>query len=262
MRPHISFSELKIWNDCPYKHKLVYIDNIKEFLGNEHTAFGTAVHEVCEKSVLGEIDPSFTSLNDCFNTKFLEEIKLLVEKKVELKKDLIESMRSQACGLLPYIIPSLKESFRDYEVFSAEEQLYENIKNSKKMFKGYIDLVIKTKDGKYHIIDWKTCSWGWDTKKKTDRMVTYQLTLYKYFFAEKHGIDPKDIETHFALLKRTAKTNKVEIFRVTSGPKKTENALNLLNKATYNINQSNHLKNRLTCTSGYGCEFYKTQYCR
>ena len=49
MRKHISYSEIKVWDECPYKHKLVYIDEVKKFLGNEHTAFGTAVHEVCEK---------------------------------------------------------------------------------------------------------------------------------------------------------------------------------------------------------------------
>ena len=49
---------------------LIYKDNIKEFLGNEYTAFGTAIHEVCEKSVLGEIDRNFSTLNKCFNIKF------------------------------------------------------------------------------------------------------------------------------------------------------------------------------------------------
>ena len=34
--------------------------------------------------------------------------------------------------------------------------------------KGFIDLVIKTEDGKYHVIDWKTCSWGWDARRKSD----------------------------------------------------------------------------------------------
>tara|TARA_R110000765_G_scaffold374428_1_gene464980 strand:+ start:398 stop:1186 length:789 start_codon:yes stop_codon:yes gene_type:complete len=262
MRSHISFSELKIWNECPFKHKLTYIDEVKKFLGNEHTAFGTAVHEVCEKSVLGEIDRNFESLNKCFNIKFLEEVKSLSEKNVKLNKNLIKDMRSQAATLLPYIIPSLVESFEKYEVFSAEEELYETIENSEKMFKGYIDLVLKTKDGKYHIIDWKTCSWGWDSKKKTDRILNYQLILYKHFFALKHSIDPKNIETHFALLKRTAKSNKAEIFRVTSGPKKTSNCLKLLDKALYNIKNSKFIKNRLSCTSKFGCEFYKTKYCR
>jgi len=262
MRTHISFSELKIWNECPYKHKLVYIDEAKKFLGNEHTAFGTAVHEVCEKSVLGEIDRSFNSLNDCFNNKFLEEIKSLTEKNVKLNKKLVTDMRSQASTLLPYIVPSLTEYFGKYEVFSAEEELYESLDEADLKFKGYIDLVIKTEDGKYHVIDWKTCSWGWDSKRKTDRMTTYQLTLYKHFFALKHDIDPKKIETHFALLKRTAKTNKAEIFRVTSGNKKTENSLKLLKKAIYNIKNKKFIKNRLACTSGYGCEFYKTRHCR
>ena len=188
--------------------------------------------------------------------------KTLTEKDVELNKKLVEDMRKQACTLLPYVIPSLIDYFGEYEVYSAEENLYEDLGEADLKFKGYIDLVIKTSDGKYHIVDWKTCSWGWDSKRKADRMTTYQLTLYKYYFAKKHNIEPSNIETHFALLKRTAKSNKVEIFRVTSGKKKTENAINLLNKAIYNIINDKHIKNRLSCTTGYGCEFYKTQYCR
>ena len=79
--------------------------------------------------------------------------------------------------------------------------------------------------------------------------------------AKKHNIDPSNIETHFALLKRTAKSNNVEIFNVSSGAKKTENAFKLLDKAIYNIKKSRFIKNKLSCTSGYGCEFYKTEYC-
>ena len=89
-------------------------------------------------------------------------------------------------------------------------------------------------------------------------MTTYQLTFYKYFFANKHNIDPKNIETHFALLKRTAKKDNIEIFRVTSGDRKTQNALQFLSKAIKNINNENYVKNRLSCK---GCEFYKTENC-
>ena len=258
MRKHISFSELKIWNECPYKHKLVYKDKIKEFLGNEYTAFGTAIHHVCENIALNKSK----NMLDEFNQKFLEELKILTEKKVELKKDLVQDMRSQAENILKYILPELRKTFSNFEVVSVEEELYLPIENTDMMFKGFIDLVIKTPDGKHHVIDWKTCSWGWDSKKKTDRVTSYQITLYKKFFASKHNLDPKNIETYFALLKRTAKSNNVEIFRVTSGPKKTDNALNLLNKAVYNISRNNHIKNRLSCTSGFGCEFYNTEHCR
>ena len=66
------------------------------------------------------------------------------------------------------------------------------------------------------------------------------------------------VETYFGLLKRTAKKNRIEIFRVSSGPKKINNSLNVLNKAVYNIHNNNHPKNRLSCSK---CEFRKTEWC-
>ena len=252
--PHISFSALKLWNECPWKHKLVYLDGIKAFEGNEHTAFGTAVHSTCEQLVENNIK----NAAEYFQEQFLKELQELPED-YELKKDLVVSMRTQGCMLTGHILPSLKEYFGEYTLVSVEEKLYEDIEGyDDYSFKGYIDLVLKTTDGKYHIIDWKTCSWGWDMRKKSDRMITYQLTLYKHFFAKKHGIDPDNIVTQFALLKRTAKKNNVEIFKVSSGKIKSENALNLLNSALYNISNKKHFKNRLSCGR---CEFYKTVHC-
>ena len=148
-----------------------------------------------------------------------------------------------------------------YVGLPQDEKALENIDNDFD-FKGFIDLVVKTPDGKYHILDLKTCSWGWKPKRKSDAMTTYQLTFYKNYFAQKHNIDPKNIETYFALLKRTAKKDNVEIFRVTSGPKKTKNALNLLQKALHNIKKDFHPKNRSACQTPFGmCEFYNTEHC-
>lgn len=259
---HISFSAFKIWNECPHKHKLVYIDRIQGFEGNEYTAFGTALHSVCENKLLNE------SLNEKehFQQIFLDELSSLPEKiRKSLDKKLVSNMRQQGDILSTLAIPALKDYFDDFEVVSVEEQLYEPIAeytNKNFDFKGFIDLVVKTSDGKYHILDWKTCSWGWNAKKRSDPMITYQLTFYKHYFAKKHNIDPKNIETHFALLKRTAKKDHVELFRVTSGPKKTENALNLLNKALHNIDKQKHLKNRASCQTPFGmCEFFKSEHC-
>jgi ATP-dependent exoDNAse (exonuclease V) beta subunit len=253
MQKHISFSELKTWDECPYKQKLSYVDRVNVFEGNEYTAFGTSLHEVAEKLLVEDIKNPV----EVFNHDFSKRLK---ELNIDESKDLVKGMYRQAPVLIENILPALNEYFEDYEVVSTEEMLYEDIENYNPKFKGYVDLVIKSGD-KYHVIDWKTCSWGWDTKRKSDRMTTYQLTLYKHFFAKKHSIDPKDIETHFALMKRTAKKNVIEIFRVTSGAKKTENALKLLNKALYNIEKNNFIKNRLSCTSGFKCEYYKTKFC-
>ena len=257
--PHISFSELKNWCKCPFYHKLVNLDKMKAFIGNEHTSFGTAMHSSCESLLAGE--------DNLEELTFLKELKQIASKSDgNFNASLVQEMRTQGKLLLPYIYPAMQDYFENYEVVSIEEKIYEPIDeyaSNDYSFKGFIDAVVKTPDGKYHIIDWKTCSWGWDNKKKNEKMVTYQLTLYKNFFAAKHGIELDMIETHFALLKRTAKKNNVEIFRVTSGPKKISNAVNLLLKSLYNITKKNFIKNKSACQDQYGnwCEFYKTEHC-
>ena len=168
-------------------------------------------------------------------------------------------MREQGKRLSLVAIPSLKTHFGEFEVVSTEEDLYESIEDFNDYnFKGFIDLVIKTPDDKFHIIDWKTCSWGWNAQKKSDPMTTYQLTYYKHFYAKKHNISLKNIETHFGLLKRTSKKDLVEIFRVTSGNRKISNAMELLNKALYNIQSGKFIKNKLSCRL---CEFKNTPEC-
>jgi len=250
---HISYSELKDWKFCAYYHKLTRVDGIDGFTGNQYTAFGSAIHSVCEKKLLEE------EIADDF---FVEELKKNISELDNPVDDkIVHEMMKQGNNIIPEIDDALKDYFEEYEVLAVEMPLYEPIENEEHQFKGYIDAVVATPDGKVHIFDWKTCSWGWDSRKKSDKMVTYQLTLYKHFFCQKMSIDPKDVETHFALLKRTAKKNNVEFFRVTSGPKKTENALKLLNTALYNIKNKRYIKNKLSCTGGYGCKFYKTEHC-
>ena len=57
---HISYSALKDWSFCPFYHKLVYVDKLEAFRGNEYTAFGNAIHEVCEKKLLQQfVDGDF-----------------------------------------------------------------------------------------------------------------------------------------------------------------------------------------------------------
>lgn len=254
--PHISYSELKDWKFCAFYHKLTRVDGIDGFTGNEYTAFGSAIHSVCEKKLLEE------EIKDDFFIKEFKKNIAELDDDHKVNKKLVLDMMGQGKRIIPEIQGALDEYFEEYEVLAVEMPLMEDIEDhSDYKFKGYIDAVVSTPDGKVHIFDWKTCSWGWDAKKRSDKMVTYQLTLYKKYFCQKMNIDPKDVETHFALLKRTAKKNHVEFFRVTSGPRKTENALKLLNTALYNIKNERYIKNKLSCTGGYGCKFYKTEHC-
>jgi hypothetical protein len=252
--PHISYSELKDWVHCAFYHKLTRVDGIDGFTGNEYTAFGSAIHSVCEKKLLQE---------EIAENFFVEELKKnIAALDDEIDNKIVHEMMKQGNAIIPEIEDALNDYFEEYEVLAVEMPLMEMIEGEEDYrFKGFIDAVVATPDGKVHIFDWKTCSWGWDSKKKNDKMVTYQLTLYKHFFCQKMEVDPKDVETHFALLKRTAKKNRVEFFRVTSGSIKTNNALKTLNMALYNIKNKRYIKNRLSCTAGYGCKFYKTEHC-
>ena len=99
-------------------------------------------------------------------------------------------MMKQGNEIIPEIDDALKDYFEEYEVLAVEMPLMEPIENEEGYkFKGYIDAVVSTPDGKVHIFDWKTCSWGWDSKRKNDKIVTYQLTLYKKYFCQKMNID-------------------------------------------------------------------------
>jgi len=233
------------------------VDKLPYFSGNEYTAFGTAIHKACEEKIPNREADAYS----VFQNSFIDELKALKEENHEFNKKLVLEMRNQAKLICDNILSSVLEHFGEFTVVSIEEELLEDINDFDsygRKFKGFIDLVIKTPDDKYHIIDWKTCSWGWNSKKKADKIVNYQLTMYKHFFSRKHNINPKNIETYFALLKRTAKKDNIEIFRVTSGEKKTNNCLSTLEKSVINMEKGIPIKNRLSCRY---CKFYKTENC-
>ena len=77
---HISYSELKDWVLCPHYHKKSWIEKVAKFEGNEYTAFGTAIHQVCEKKLLKE------NIDDAklFQIGFFKNISELLEKNIAI----------------------------------------------------------------------------------------------------------------------------------------------------------------------------------
>ena len=171
----------------PFKWHLQYEKGLKGFTGNIYTAFGTAIHSVCEQSALGNLPEE--EFAEHFDIVFLDELKKLDEKP---KNKMIVEMRKQSHEIFTRCFWASK-AFPGYKVYSSEEDIYETNFGAwiHDIWKVFIDLVIKTPDGKHHIIDWKSCSWGWDMKRKSDSMTTYQLTLYKKFFCENMALIPK-----------------------------------------------------------------------
>ena len=47
-KPHVSFSEVKVWKECSYRHKLAYVDKLDSYEANPYADYGTAVHNAIE----------------------------------------------------------------------------------------------------------------------------------------------------------------------------------------------------------------------
>ena len=105
--PHISFSEIKNWHKCAFYHKLVNIDKLKLFKGNEYTAFGTAIHDTCESMLLNEQ----INAADFFIKKYKEVIKSLAEDDYDFNKKLVLDMKIQGIEIIPYIKPETNHTY-------------------------------------------------------------------------------------------------------------------------------------------------------
>jgi ATP-dependent exoDNAse (exonuclease V) beta subunit len=229
--------------------KLKEIDKVVPKTGSIHTAFGNAVHLICERY----LKDNFSEPYEIFLGEFRKRMEEIPEMKALLaipdNRKLITEMLSQAKELFPEIVPATQRFFNEFKVLSTECQLMEPMQGTALKFKGFVDLVLYTeKEDTFHIIDWKTCSWGWDARKKADKVLGYQLALYKHFFCQMNNIPPEKAETYFALLKRVAKPGKkVEIFRTTSGKVKLKNALEWIDTPVKNIEKGFFPKRSLYC---------------
>ena len=45
LKEHVSYSEVRTWKDCSWKHKLLYLDKIETFEESPHLYYGKIVHD-------------------------------------------------------------------------------------------------------------------------------------------------------------------------------------------------------------------------
>lgn len=262
---YISYSSAVVFKDCPFKFKLQYVDKVPFDRGSLHTAFGDAVH-LTNKMIL--ID-NIKNTEEVFNKNFKKSLKELpdaIKREIltdkELKKT-AKDMFQKGAGLCEESIRALHKQFPGFKIIAAEGKVIEPIIGYMKgdyEFKGILDLVIQTPDEMIHVIDWKTTSWGWAAEKISDTWTTYQLTYYKHFLSQQGDVEVDKINTHFGLMKRTAKdqNDRIEFIETKVGKKKISNALKVLNDMVYNVDHKRFPKNRLSCDR---CVFRKTKWC-
>ena len=266
-KQHVSYSEVRCWKECPYRHKLQHIDKIDMFRPSPYLDFGTAVHEGCE---------SFLNTGSVPRDRLLNNIREAWEKhgfgnpewyeKMPgwYKHAPVEEWCEWATNMWNDVPKFLDEEFPGWEPVQAEEKLYEKVPGKEMLFKGFIDVIIKVprKNGthKYWILDWKTSkAYGWDRRKKQDFLTHAQIILYKSYWANKNNIPLKDVGCGFVLLKRGGKPgNMCDLFKVSSGPKALEKANKMVGNMINAVQKGFFLKNRESCTF---CDYHNTPHC-
>ena len=264
---HISFSELRTWSECSYRHKLKFIDKVGEDIPGVHMDFGTAIHEACESYLKTRVMDKKIFLNKLKKLWIEHEPKDPKHgtKDASYTPEAFLSFGKEGIAILNDVPAWLEEQFPGWEYVDAEHALYEglDLEGHPHAFKGYIDAIIRVPGhkGKYlaWLLDWKTTSWGWTAFKRSDELVRAQLVLYKNFWSIKTGTDPKDVRCGFVLLKRSAKPGKhCELVTTSVGEVTTGKSLTIINNMVSSVKRGIAIKNRNSCQF---CEFYATPRC-
>ena len=257
-KPHVSFSEVKLWKECSYRHNLVHVKKLDVSKPSPVLEFGTAVHAACEDYLLTRV------MKPEICTSMMEEAWQRHSSYEEFNDAALLNAKSDALKILLEVPAFLDREFPNWEVVDAEHQLYEAVEGHPHAFKGFIDGVIKTKGKRgedvYWILDWKTTQRGWFREKRSDEMVKAQLALYKNYWHQKNQhVSLKDIRCGFALLKKTAKAGEhCELFSVSLGEVPIKKTLKIVGNMITSVKRGVTIKNRDSCT---WCEFKNTQHC-
>jgi hypothetical protein len=257
-KPHVSFSEVKLWKECSFRHGLVHIKKIDLSKPSPVLDFGTAVHASCEKYLLTrEMSPQIAF-------DHMEKAWKKHEGNPDFSSESLAKAKVEVAQILSEVPTFLDTEFPNWEVVDAEHQLYEPVEGHPHAFKGFIDGVIKAKGKRgetiYWILDWKTTVRGWFKEKRSDEMVKAQLALYKNYWCQKNPDVPfKDVRCGFVLLKKTAKPGEhCELFSVSLGDVPIKKSLKVVGNMLTSVKRGIAVKNRDSCTY---CEYKNTEFC-
>lgn len=264
-KKHVSYSEIKEYRECGFRHKLRQIDKIDLSKPSIHLVFGTATHAVAENyfNSGGIIDLEIAR-------KILDDEWIKNADYPDFISNDKEAILKSIQKIMNDLPDFLKENFPGWVLHRAEEDLYENIgpfleQHADVSFKGFIDVVLKVpgkRDGEffYWIVDFKTANRPWNRDKIQDENVKMQLVLYKNFWAKKNNVPLKSIRCGFVTLLKNGKPgNLCKLIPVSVGDVTSERSLKVLNSAVTGIKKGLALKNRNSCKY---CDYYNTQHCK
>lgn len=235
LKEHVSFSELRLFHECPWKWVLVKVYGLSTVDRSFQMDFGKAAHSGME--VLYAQSTLHNVLTASEHALSLYDVSLAELEGIGMHP----SDRSEAYRIREFLPRFYADclacpELQGIKTLRSELQLMESIERNDGLaikFKGFIDITfvkqLKRKTVIY-IADFKTCQWGWPASKLQDIEVISQILLYKHFFCKMTGADPRNVSIAFILLKKRPKEGDltVSVEKISAGPKATQRALDYL----------------------------------
>jgi hypothetical protein len=271
-KPHVSYSEVSTYQQCPFRHKLAYIEGLTEMIPSPYLEYGTIVHDTIE-SFLNEnkmdISSAHTKIREAWD-KYGFDTPTFIKAQTaraagqgwKYRHVNLEGWLESSKNSLEQLPSFLDEKFPGWKSVAAEHKLYELVRgNEKGHYKGFIDCVLELPDGKHVVIDWKTAGpRGWRKEKKRDFLTQAQIVLYKNYWMRASGKPSNQVKACFVLLKRESKPGKsVAVVEVSAGPKTMEKANKMVDGMLKGMRTGFSIKNRSSCKF---CEFFETEHCK
>lgn len=186
----ISYSNLSSYEQCPYQWYLHYLDE-RDGDNNFYAENGTIVHEILESVANGVIDIDDAAMEYLSRSDELFYPYISTDTKSKVIGSCIDFFTEYDFAI-----------FSDYEIVGTEMEVFFEIGGYK--FRGFIDLLLKDKDGNFLIFDYKSSSYplkkNGGVKKANEKSVEgyiRQEYLYALGVKERFGVFPKSLNWLF-----------------------------------------------------------------
>lgn len=241
----ISYTQISLFHQCPYKWKRVYIDKDKDDKGSIHLIFGSAMHTVLQEYLTKMFTVSIKEADNLdFSKRLFDALVEEFQKAMDrfgdhftTKKELAEFYKD-GLKVLDWLRKKRKSFFsnRDHELLGIElPLLVKTDANDKICLMSFLDIVIKDKrTGQIIIYDIKTSTRGWNDFKKKDIATISQLLLYKKYYAKMFDVPVDQIKVLYLILKRKVwedspyPVRRVQLYEPAQGKINMNRAENLL----------------------------------
>lgn len=256
----ISFSQLQMFNQCPYKWKCVYIDKLKDISNSINLIYGNAIHEAIQSYLQVYYASTKTAADDLdmreiFTNSMISQFKSCDDKSF-VSKDEFKEFMQDGYNFIDEFKRRCKFQKRGCKLIGVELLLKMAVKDNI-IFTGFIDFALQFDNGTVEIYDIKTSTNSWQEDKKKNPETALQLLLYKEYFSKLFNVPIDKIKVIFYIAKRKVFENsaypqkRIQIYAPPCGKGKlkaaVDNINNFVNSAfinnTYNL-QYNYTTNR------------------